>query len=68
MLRSYRTLGFLLLLCAWAVMLANVVAVVLLPVFALYMTRFQIVPEERALLETFGLEFEQYMSRVRRWI
>jgi len=33
-----------------------------------YLTRFQIIPEERALLARFGVEFRQYMDEVRRWI
>lgn len=33
-----------------------------------YLTRFQIIPEERALLARFGAEFREYMGEVRRWI
>lgn len=40
----------------------------LVPGFCGYLTRFQIVPEEKALLSDFGPEFAQYMSKVRRWI
>ena len=36
--------------------------------FCAYLTRFQIVPEERALLELFGGPYARYCSRVRRWI
>jgi len=32
------------------------------------LTRFQIKPEERALLQRFGPEFADYMAQVRRWI
>lgn len=66
--RNPMYLGFLFALAGWAVYLSNAGAVLLLPAFIAYMTRYQIKPEERALLEKFGLEFEQYMSRVRRWI
>ena len=66
--RNPMYLGFLLALAGWAVFLANLGAVVLLPAFAAYITQFQIKPEERALLAKFGSEFAQYMSRVRRWI
>ena len=40
-------------------------------VFALitmaYLQRFQIVPEERFMLELFGDEFNQYCQRTKRW-
>ena len=34
----------------------------------LYMNRFQIGPEERALSKLFGAEFAAYRTRVRRWL
>jgi protein-S-isoprenylcysteine O-methyltransferase Ste14 len=66
--RNPMYLGFLLLLCAWAVMLANALAVVMLPAYVLYMTRYQIVPEERALLDRFGAQYADYVAAVRRWL
>jgi protein-S-isoprenylcysteine O-methyltransferase Ste14 len=33
-----------------------------------YITRFQILPEERVMAEKFGGEFQTYQARVRRWI
>jgi len=36
--------------------------------FVAYVTRFQIVPEERALEAKFGAEFSEYKRRVRRWL
>ena len=41
-------------------------AVVLL--FCLYLTRFQIQPEERMLLKLFSAEYAAYLAQVRRWI
>jgi len=38
------------------------------PGFVMYMNRFQIGPEERALARLFGSEFTQYCSQVRRWL
>ncbi len=66
--RNPMYLGFLLLLAAFAGYLSNALAAVLLPLFALYMTRFQIRPEERALETRFGADFIAYRGRVRRWI
>ena len=66
--RNPMYLGFLLALTGWAVHLQNAGAALLLPAFVAYMTRYQIKPEERALLGKFGAEFARYMSRVRRWI
>jgi protein-S-isoprenylcysteine O-methyltransferase Ste14 len=39
-----------------------------LPAFVLYITRFQIEPEERVLLARFGNEYAAYKARVRRWL
>lgn len=36
--------------------------------FALFIDRFQIVPEERAMLKKFGADYEAYCARVGRWI
>jgi len=66
--RNPMYLGFLLILCGWAILLCNALVFPFLPMFILYMNRFQIQPEERALKETFGATFTGYTARVRRWI
>lgn len=66
--RNPMYLGMLLVLLGWAVYLANAVAFLLVPLFVLYISRFQIVPEERVLYEKFGAEFTAYKARVRRWL
>jgi protein-S-isoprenylcysteine O-methyltransferase Ste14 len=66
--RNPMYLGFLLALAAWAIYLSNALAALFLPAFVAYMNRFQIKPEERALLAQFGPAFLQYMAAVRRWI
>jgi protein-S-isoprenylcysteine O-methyltransferase Ste14 len=66
--RNPMYLGLLLALIAWGVMLENALALLLLPVFILYMNRFQIRAEEAALTAAFGQDFADYKSRVRRWL
>ena len=50
---------------AWASALSGYLLVL---GFCWYLTRFQIVPEEKALLAGFGSEYAQYMAKVRRWV
>jgi protein-S-isoprenylcysteine O-methyltransferase Ste14 len=66
--RNPMYLGFLLVLSGWSLWLANIAAFAFVPVFVLYMNRFQIAPEERALESLFGEDFKSYRSEVRRWI
>jgi protein-S-isoprenylcysteine O-methyltransferase Ste14 len=66
--RNPMYLGFFSILLGWAVFLSNGLACLVLPLFVLYMTLFQIKPEERVLESRFGQEFADYKGRVRRWI
>ena len=66
--RNPMYLGMLLLLVGWAFILSNWAALVILPLFVIYLNRFQIGPEERALQARFGAEFDNYRRRVRRWL
>ena len=66
--RNPMYLGLLLVLLGWALFLRNGAAFVLLPCFMLYLNRFQIAPEERALASRFGEAFDAYKNRTRRWI
>lgn len=66
--RNPMYLGFALLLLAWAVFLASPWMLLGVPAFMLYLGRFQIQPEERALEQLFGQEFRDYRARVRRWL
>ncbi len=61
-------LGFLLVLAGWGMHISNLLAFVALPVFVVYMTRFQIIPEERALHAAFGSAYADYQRSVRRWL
>jgi protein-S-isoprenylcysteine O-methyltransferase Ste14 len=66
--RNPMYLGMVLGLVAWAVYLSSVWALLGPVVFALYITRFQIVPEERVLDRLFGASFAVYKKKVRRWL
>ncbi|HET6675548.1 MAG TPA: isoprenylcysteine carboxylmethyltransferase family protein [Nitrospiraceae bacterium] len=66
--RNPMYLGFLVILVGWAFFLSNALGFIFLPLFVLYMNRFQIEPEERALASLFGEAFASYRSRVRRWL
>lgn len=66
--RNPMYLGLLLALVGWAAYLSNALAILLLPAFVAYLTRFQIKPEERILLSKFGEPFSRYMAAVRRWV
>jgi len=60
-------LGMALALLGLAAWLSELAGYLLVLGFCWYLTIFQIIPEERALLATFGPEFARYMATVRRW-
>lgn len=66
--RNPMYVGMALLLLAWAVHLSAWPTLLGPPAFVLYITRFQIVPEERALARLFGEAYAEYTARVRRWL
>ncbi len=66
--RNPMYLGLLLVLAGWGLWLAHALALLGLPAFVVYMNRFQIAPEERALTAVFGDAFAAYRHKVRRWI
>ena len=66
--RNPMYLGFVLVLLGWALYLAKLSALLVLPCFAVYLTVFQIKPEEVALRERFGSDFDTYTALVRRWL
>lgn len=66
--RNPMYLGFLLILTAWAIYLAHGLVFLMLPLFVVYMNRFQIMPEERCMATLFGDQYSKYTNNVRRWI
>ncbi|MBX7101031.1 MAG: isoprenylcysteine carboxylmethyltransferase family protein [Myxococcaceae bacterium] len=55
-------------LCAWGTWLASPWAALGPLGLVLYLTRFQIGPEERVLREKFGQDYADYCARTRRWL
>jgi protein-S-isoprenylcysteine O-methyltransferase Ste14 len=66
--RNPMYVGMALLLTAWAVQLSSPWAFLGPVAFVLFMNRFQIAPEERALSALFGASWSAYAARVRRWL
>lgn len=66
--RNPMYVGLVMFLTAWAVWLGAAWPLLGPVVFVLYITRFQIQPEERALAGLFGEAYTAYTRRVRRWI
>lgn len=66
--RNPMYVGLVLILLGWAFYLSHFLAFVLLPIFILYTTRFQIQPEERMMAQKFGKIYQDYLNKVRRWI
>lgn len=66
--RNPMYLGLTAVLAGWAVWL-SVPWTFLGPVaLILYLTRFQVVPEERVMSSKFGRDYDEYRKRVRRWL
>lgn len=66
--RNPMYLGMVFELLGLSAYLANPVALVGVVVFVVYITRFQIIPEERLLLAKFGEPYALYTRTVRRWL
>jgi protein-S-isoprenylcysteine O-methyltransferase Ste14 len=66
--RNPMYVGFTTILVAWAILLSTPWALLGPVLFALFLTRFQIAPEERAMLAKFGTSYSEYQQKVRRWL
>ncbi|WP_117232865.1 methyltransferase family protein [Vibrio maerlii] len=66
--RNPMYLGLVFFLTAWAVYLTTPLCMLGVAGFIVYITIFQIKPEEQALEQHFGEEYRHYKARVRRWI
>lgn len=66
--RNPMYLGQVLILVAWVIWLGNVAALPLVLVQLVYLTRFQVMPEERALAARFPVEYAEFVRGTRRWV
>jgi len=66
--RNPMYLSLALALLAWAAWLGQWPLLLGPIAFVLFITRFQILPEERVLSARFGAEYDRYRARVRRWL
>ena len=51
-----------------AIWFGNFIGLLMIPCFIIYLTKFQILPEEEILLRKFGNDYQDYQRRVRRWL
>lgn len=65
--RNPMYLAMLIALLSLAYYLQHLASVPLILLFISYMTRFQIIPEEKMLTKLFGQQYIDYQIKVRRW-
>ena len=66
--RNPMYVGLLFVLVAWSVFLSSPWSLAGPIAFVLYISCFQIIPEERVLSAKFGEAYDSYKARVRRWL
>ena len=66
--RNPMYLGMAVILASVAVFFNIIGGIIFMALFCLYITKFQIIPEEKAMNELFAQDFERYMQATRRWI
>jgi protein-S-isoprenylcysteine O-methyltransferase Ste14 len=66
--RNPMYLGHATILLAWTLYLHNIAALIALPAFVLYITRFQIQPEERYLSARFPVAYAAFCKQASRWL
>ena len=66
--RNPMYLGLLLILFSLFLYLKNFLSFLVLPLFVIYITKNQILPEEKVLENLFGEQYKKYKNKVRRWI
>ena len=60
--------GYLLIILGSSVYLENVISIIIIPFFIFTINFLQIIPEEETLKDIYGPRYDEYLSKVRRWI
>ena len=66
--RNPMYVGLLVCLLGVTLLLRSLTPLLVLPLFVVVVTVFQIIPEEKALSKIFGDEFNHYKDNVQRWL
>jgi protein-S-isoprenylcysteine O-methyltransferase Ste14 len=66
--RNPMYVGRVFFLFAWAIFLSSLWVVIFIAGYMAYIQRFQILPEEQALVRIFKQDFIEYKTLVRRWL
>lgn len=66
--RNPMYLGMASILGSIAVFFNLIGGIILIALFCFYITKFQIIPEERAMSNLFSQDFDKYKQTTRRWI
>ena len=66
--RNPMYLGMAFILGSIAVFFNLIGGIILITLFCSYITKFQIIPEERAMSNLFSQDFDKYKHTTRRWI
>ena len=66
--RNPMYLGMAFVLGSIAVFFNLIGGIILIALFCVYITKFQIIPEERAMMNLFAQDFDEYKKVTRRWI
>ena len=66
--RNPMYLGMAIVLSSIAVFFNLLGGIILIALFCAYITKFQIIPEERAMRDLFSDDFDKYLKETRRWV
>ena len=66
--RNPMYLGLFFVICSTVLFFGSWFGIIILMFFVWYINKFQIIPEEEAMEKLFGVKYDEYRQKVRRWI